>query len=97
MPAVRTQQYGVKLAAAETSRPTTAVPNRKSLFIQNTSVNPGLFRFDGAPRQDGSDILFSSGQVQRWDIPDTCPTDSLNFFSTLATTWCVIEGVEVKG
>lgn len=95
MQALRTKQYGVtSLAAAESKKPGPAVLSRRYLMVQNTGANPGLFRFDGACRNDGSDLLFAAGAGVIFSTDNVCPTESLNFFSTLGTTWTVIEGVE---
>lgn len=95
MPALRTKQYGIVSTAAATSvRPGPAVPNRRYLMIQNTGANPGLFRFGGSTRGDGSDMLFAAGTGVILSTESVCPIEDLNFSSVLGTTWSVIEGVE---
>jgi hypothetical protein len=101
MPAVRTKQYLVVTTAGAGAltgpnvRPAPAGPVRVSLLIQNTGANPGLFRFDGAVRNDGSDITVAAGAFLPifWSEGTACPNESLNFASLLATKWAVIEGV----
>lgn len=94
MPLRRTKTYQVVTAAAAAStRPVPENPGRIALLVQNTSANPGNMRFGGPTLNNGSDLLFAAGAVMRWDQSDTCPTDSLNFSSTLAASWSVVETI----
>jgi hypothetical protein len=90
--------YGVTCTAGAAVQPTAAVPNRIMLSIQNTGANPGLVRLGGPVRNDGSDMFLAAGQFSPlWDKAETCPTDQLNFFSALGTTFSVIETVLPNG
>lgn len=94
MPAARpTRQYVVQTGPGITPRPSTDNPRRNSLFIQNTGGVAGTFRLGASCKGDGGDVAFAAGQALLWENPDTCPTESLNFASAAATTWCVIEGI----
>jgi hypothetical protein len=95
MPRAKIRQYGVQSKAGEKStRPTPAVGDRIFLVIQNTGANPGLLRFGGPVRGDGSDLLFAAGSAPLiFDQADSCPNDDLNFQSTLGTSWAVLERV----
>lgn len=97
MPALRTKQYLVASpAAGPSTSPGPMVPNRATLRFQNTGANPGLFRFGGATRGDGSDLTVAAGATVSYDQDaSTCPKESLNFSSVAGTTWAVIEGVLV--
>lgn len=90
---ISTKQYSVNTPSNKPVRPGPAVPNRVSLFFQNTGINNGLFRFGGSCRNDGSDIIVAPGVAFQWTFSDTCPIEDLNFFSVNGTSWAVIEGV----
>lgn len=94
MPALNTKQYQVICAAGAASKsPGPAVPERRYLAIQNTGANEGRFRFGGAVRGDGGDMIFAAGALVIFSpTPDLCPTESLNFSSTAGTTFAVLEG-----
>lgn len=89
------KQYVVIAQAATDVKPTPAVKSRIMLQIQNTGTNPGLVRFGGPVRRDGGDMLLAAGQFSPlFDRQETCPNDSLSFYSTAGTTFSVIEIVE---
>lgn len=95
MPLRRTKTYQVVTAAAAPSiRPVPENPRRVAIFVQNTGVNPGVMRFGGATAGNGSDIAFATLATLILNQADTCPLESLNFSSVLATTWCVMETVD---
>jgi hypothetical protein len=96
MPAVRTKTYLVKAAPGVTTGtpPIPTNPRRIALFVQNTGAAPGLVRLGDTVKNDGSDILLASGEfIPPWQTPETCPVETVNFFSTDGTTFCVIETV----
>ncbi len=93
--APKLKQYAVTCAAGQAQRPSPAVGQRILLSIQNTGLNPGLVRFGGDVRQDGGDMTLIAGAFSPlFDQVETCPNDSLNFFSVAGTTFSVIEIVE---
>lgn len=74
-----------------------AVNDRVYLLIQNTGANPGQVQFKDPIKQDGSALLFAAGAGLIWDRPETCPTDAITCFSTLGTTFAIMEGVRANG
>lgn len=96
MPAPRTKTYLVKAAAGVTAS-TPALPSnprRIALLIQNTGSGPGLVRFGDTVKIDGSDLLLAAGAtLPPWTQSDTTPVESVNFYSTTGTTFCVMETV----
>lgn len=70
-----------------------ATPNRTFLLIQNTGANPGLLRLGNKVQADGGDLTVpAGGAFGPFDIAETCPTESIDIGSALATTWAIIEG-----
>lgn len=67
--------------------------NKRRIFlqIQNTGVNPVLFRFENAVQRDGGDLVLTGGATLTYTNP--CPVERLNYLSLLGTTVAVIEGV----
>ncbi len=97
MPASRTKTYLVKAAPGDTTGtpPIPTNPRRLGLIIQNTGAAPGLVRFGDTVKNDGSDLLLAAGTfAPAWSTPETTPVESVNFFSTTGTTFCVIETVK---
>lgn len=90
----KTKTYPVVTQAGGASiQPVPQNPSRIALFVQNTSVNPGLMRLGDPTQGQGSDILFAAGAFILWDQPDSCPLEALNFSSVLLATWCVMETI----
>jgi hypothetical protein len=93
MPAAK--QYVVVIgAAADSVRITPAGVARIGISIQNTGLNPCLYRWDNAVQQDGGDMELAVNEKHDFLFPATCPQQALNFFSTLGTTVAVIEILE---
>jgi len=86
------QQYVIRVTAGESvagAAPNT--PNRRLLIIQNTGANQGNLRFDNqAGSTTGADFVFVPGQIEKFS-DNECPTDRLNFYSLLGTTFAVYE------
>lgn len=98
MPLRRTKTYQVVTAAgAASTRPVPENPKRVGFVIQNTGANPGLLRFGAPVASNGSDLTIAAGDRFTWNQADTCPLESMNFASTLTTTWCVMEIVGGEG
>lgn len=94
MPVNRTQQYSVTCPAGElVTGVSPHVPKRVLLVIQNTGANPGLFRIEKQVQLDGGDYVIAAGAELRFVEPENCPSESLNFYSALGTTFAVFEGV----
>jgi hypothetical protein len=53
-------------------------------------------RFGGPPQGSAQDIAIAAGARERWDQSDTCPQESVSVASVAATTWIVMETVEVQ-
>lgn len=87
------RQYLVALTAAEEGKPISpTVGRRTSLMFQNTGANQVLYRFGDPVRRDGSDFTLAAGQYSpNWNIADTTPNLSLNFYSLLGSTVAVYE------
>lgn len=86
----------MKAAPGDTSStpPIPTNPRRLGLIIQNTGSTPGLVRFGDTVKNDGSDLLLAAGEfAPPWSQPETTPIESVNFFSSDGTTFCVIETV----
>lgn len=65
------------------------------LFIQNTGINAGTFRFENSVQNDGGDVVLASFDSVKFDVD--CPIEALNLYSTLGTTFAVIEGMFIEG
>jgi hypothetical protein len=93
MPAAK--QYVVIVAAGDVNnRITPAGARRIGIVIQNTGVNPCVYRWENAVQLDGGDIEMAAGGKDEYLIPETCPQEALNFSSTLGTTVAVVEILE---
>lgn len=87
------KQYVGRVGAGARSRLAPVNPKRNLLYIQNTGVNAGLFRFENDVQLDGGDILLASGAFVLFDV--ACPIDAINIYSLLGTTFAIIEGMEI--
>jgi hypothetical protein len=93
---VRNKTYSLQTTPAGGSiRPLPEAPARASLLIQNTGGVPGRVRFGGACQGAGADITWAPGLLILWKEADTCPLDSVNLASDVATTWLVMEGIRI--
>lgn len=66
---------------------------RNFLALQNTGLNPVLFRFEEAVLLDGSDFQISPNDPILI-FSDPCPDGRLSVYSALGSTLAIIEGFE---
>jgi hypothetical protein len=90
----RAKQYVTVAAAATPKRVSPAGVGRLGLIIQNTGVNPCLYRFENEVQEDGGDIEILANEKHEYLIPGSCPADALNFLSALGTTLAIVEILE---
>lgn len=91
----KAKQYVVIVAPGDiNNRITPAGAKRIGIIIQNTGVNPCVYRWENAVQLDQGDIELAAGGMDRYLIPETCPEQALNFSSTLGTTVAVVEIME---
>lgn len=68
-------------------------PKRNFLELQNTGVNPVLYRFNERVQLDGSDRVLGAGEVFTYKEP--CPIERLSFYSVAGTMIAVLEGFDL--
>lgn len=100
MPAISTKQFGVITPAGSNTPQTSiaaspATPGRQLLYIQNVGGNPGRIHLKENVQGDFTDLIIpAGGDFGPFDQSDTCPRETINLGSALATNWVVLEQVK---